>query len=274
MAIEFLRGPTTAIVTAAQAEAEAWADAVVTNEGEVSIAQYIAVNEMIFAMKNAGSWQAMDDAWLLVSESEVQALTSLKQLRLATAQAAPTFTADAGYAFNGSTQYIATGFIPSTHAVAMNTSSTRLDAYERTNVSATGFTCGIVGSANNGIRLRARNGSAITAECCNDASYGYALLADDSRGLTAVSRWRSALGAGRGYKNAVPLVKNNNPNNLGAALPSIQLLLAAHNNNGNAAGFRACTLGWVSIGAALSNAQELEHYNALQAYMTTKGANV
>lgn len=257
---------------ALDADVVTWAAAVVTNGGTVSAGRTAQVSSYVTALKASGSWALTDDYWMLVAENEAQALTSLKQRRLATAVAAPTFTTDRGYAFNGSTQYINTGFIPSTHAVAMTGSNMRLAAYERTNVGATTYAAGTLDSGTQNCRLIPRTAGNAVSGGLNSASATYVASITDSRGLTAVSRTDAPVfevfrPAGLSAGTVVP-------GSSGTVLPSRALYIGAYNNAGTATAFRAATEGFVSIGASLSAAQELAAYNALQSFMTAVGANV
>ncbi len=248
----------------------AWAAAVVANGGTVSAARAAIVAQFIGAEKDAGTWARTDDYWLLCAESSVQALTSLKQRRLATVTDAPTFTTDRGYAFNGTTQYLDTGFIPDTHKVAMATNEARFSTYERTNVAANSYASGIINGTSIRFVCLPRSGTNTIQLAANTNSTNMVGTTTDSRGLTSTSR--TAAGVCSFYKNG-SFVETYSPP-LGSSLPTISLYIGGYNNAGVAAGFRASTLGFASIGASLTAAQELASYNAMQAYMTAIGANV
>src|SRR5437867_4055038 len=86
--------------------ADRWRGAVVANGGSVSSARYELVATLIEASMACGHWWRTDDIALLVAENTTSALTTLKRRALMTVAAAPTFTTDRGYAFNGTSQYI------------------------------------------------------------------------------------------------------------------------------------------------------------------------
>ena len=67
------------------ADVLSWRDAVVANGGSVSLARQIVVDQFVFSEKEAGNWALTDDYLGLWAENAAQALTSLKQRRLATA---------------------------------------------------------------------------------------------------------------------------------------------------------------------------------------------
>lgn len=249
----------------------AWAAAVVTNGGTVSAARAAIVGQFIGAEKDSGAWALTDDYWGLWAESEAQALTSLKQRRLATAVAAPTFTTDRGYAFNGTSQYIDTGFIPGTHGINCTGTNQRLGAYERTNVSASGFSAGTLDSVSVVLGINNRN-AAVTTGRTNAAGVNFTLGTANSQGLKATSR----AGGGTTMKMFDRGVKltDGTATTPGSTAPTRALYIAAVNNVGTASSFRAASTGFVVIGGPLSDAQELAHYTAVQAWATSVGANV
>lgn len=249
----------------------AWRNAVIANGGFVSSPRLAIISAFVRAEKASGAWAKLDDAWLLVAENETQALVSLKQRRLATAVNAPTFTADAGYAFNGTTQYINTGFIPATHAVAMTGSDMRAAAYERANVASQGSNIGVLDGTDINIRLRGRSTSDTIAGSLSGALVGGSAVLD-SRGYSAVSRSGSAdlsfYRNGAAHGTATPGTSTT-------TLPGREAYIGCNNNAGVAAGFRAATIGYAALGASLTAAQELAEYNALQSFMTAaNGAQV
>lgn len=252
---------------------ERWADAVVANGGTVSEAVANIVEKFIAADKASGVWALRDDCWRLWGENAAQALTSLKQRRLATAVNAPTFTANRGYAFDGITQYINTGFIPSTHAVAMTGINLRIGAYTRTNLSANRYAAGADGATNQGLYINPR-GSGTAADrlrgkvnCATTSASG---SFSDSRGYSALSRNDTTF---EPYKNGAsagtlaPLATDNN-------LPTVALYIGGMNAADVLTLPRATSVGFVDVGASLSAAQELAAYTALQATATAVGAQV
>lgn len=253
------------------ADALLWRDAVVTNGGTVSGPRLAIVSAFIRAEKASGAWALTDDYWGLWGESEPQALTSLKQRRLATAVNSPTFTIDRGYAFNGTTQYINTGFAPNTHKVAMTGSNARLAIYERTNVLADNYAAGSYNGVPQGLLITPRFGSN-TARTMIDSSVDIILgTVTDSRGLTAGYRSDTTnLGI---YKNGASLGTMTSASN-GTALPTSALAIGCFLNGVTPGSFRAASEGFVCVGASLSAAQELAQYNAVQAWATAVGAQV
>ena len=197
-------------------------------------------------------------------------MTSLKQRRLATAVAAPTFTTDRGYAFNGTTQYLNTGFIPSTNGINCTGTNQRLGVYERTNVSSAGISAGTLDAAGRNLTINNRTGTTATSRT-NGLTASFTLSVNDSRGLKAASR----AGGGSTVKMFNRGVKLTDATiAAGTAAPTRAIYVACFNNAGTAASFRASSVGFVVVGGPLSDAQELAQYNAIQAWATSVGANV
>jgi len=251
------------------ADAVLWRDAVVTNSGTVSDARLTLMSQFIKALKAGGAWALQDDYWQLCAENSQSALTSLKQRRLAAVVAAPTFTIDRGYAFNGTTQYVDTGFIPSTHAINLTGTNQRLSVYERTNVNANTTSIGAFTSATLNMRIVGRTGTTTTGTLNSGAA---AFTISDGRGYTAISRAGGSTTMSA-HKNGAALADVTGLT-VGTSLLAIALFIGARNNAGVADTFRAVTTGFASVGAPMTTAQELAEYNAVQAYMTAIGANV
>jgi len=255
------------------ADAWAWRNAVVANGGTVSDARLSVVSTFIRAEKAAGTWALTDDYWVLWAENAIQALTSLKQRRLAVAVNSPTFTADRDYTFNGSTNYLNAGFIPSTHGIGYTGLNQRLAVYERTNLNSSGGSAGASISTGARIFIVARNSSALTA-AANNSSGGisFAISPADSRGLKAISRADGGTTV-KGHDRGVALT-DVTVGAVGTGIPNIPLFIGAINNGGTPSGFRACSVGFAAIGGPLSAPQELAQYDNVQAWATAVGAQV
>lgn len=252
------------------ADTLAWEAQVIVNGGTVSLARRIIVDQFIFDLKSAGAWALTDDYWAFWAENTAQALTSLKQRRLATAVNAPTFTADRDYAFDGATQYIDTGFVSNISAVAMTGTNLRLSVYERTNVGTTTFAAGAYNSSTRNIVIvpRSAGGGLIGRLNSDQIQAGSTFV--DSRGMSVVQRSGSSYGV---YKNGTPYAITG-PTIEGVDLTGQPLGIGAYIVSGAGSGHRAASIGFASIGAAMSDAQNLAAYNATQAFATAVGAQV
>ena len=275
MGFKYINRPRGGSSRAFDAEVLAWRDAVILNGGSVSLSRLIIVDQFVFSERASGAWTLTDDYWALWAENAIQALTSLKQRRLATMVNSPSFTPDRGYAFNGTTQYVDTGFIPSTHAAVMTATSARIEAYERDNVATNTYAAGVADASNKRLTVSPRDGGGtrVYGEA-NAAAATFVLSGADSRGLTAVSRNGGTAADCVAYKNGVAITRATDPAGFGATLPVVSVFIGGFNAAGVLSNPRASSIGFVSCGAALSVAQELAHYNAVQEFASAVGAQV
>ncbi len=254
------------------ADARLWAASVIANGGSVSVSRLSIVSRFIVAEKASGAWALTDDYLALWGENAPQALTSLKQRRLATAVNSPTFTPSEGYALNGLTNYVDTGFVPSTHGINLTAANQRIGVYERTNVSGNTSAAGARSAAANSIQVRPRSATTTLTGIMGGA-IGTFTIAADSRGYSVVS-WTSADSTMmRGCKNGVRL-SNATGLTIPSAIPTFSFFIGGTNQNGALSVARATTNGLTCVGAQMSDAQELAQYNAIQAWATSIGANV
>jgi len=251
----------------------AWRDAVAANGGSVSLARLIVVDQFVFREKGSGCWALTDDYLGFWAENAAQALTSLKQRRLATAVNSPVFTPDRDYTLNGSTSYVDTGFVPGSHAVAMTTSSVHAEVYERTNLNGANSALGTNSGSNRAVNIFPRNGG-VANLAANNVGAVYTLSVATSAGLTQTGRTGATVSDMYAAKNGVDLVQFAPATNVGATLPSNSFYVGAANFSGVMSQARAGSVGYVAWGAALSGAQRLARYNAVQAWATSVGAQV
>lgn len=250
-----------------------WAAAVVANGGTVSDNRLRIVNNFIQKEKVSGAWALTDDYLGFWAENAIQGLTSLKQRRLAVAVNTPTFTTNRNYVFNGTTNYVDTGFIPSTHAVAMALSSTHAEVYERTNVNGTNGSLGANSGSNRAIATFPRDGSNVLV-AANGLGAVYTLSPLTSAGLTQFGRNGATTADVYGAKNGSNLVQTSPHTSLGASLPSDSFFVGGVNLLGALNLPRAASVGYTAWGAALTSAQRLARYTNVQAWATSVGANV
>lgn len=254
----------------------AWANAVVANGGSVSSGRISRNRATVAAWKAGTSWSLADDILTLVAENPAQALTSWKQRRLATLVApttAPVFGVDQGYTFNGTDNAINTGFIPNTHKVAMGQDNVRVAGYFRNNIITTNYAIGVSTGGSTRIRLRPQGTGVVAADV--NANGGTWTIIGDSRGYKSASRNAATAAASLAYANAVLLTRTADPSTYSTTgLPTAALYIGCQNNSGTPMNFTAYQTSLVVIGAALSAAQELAEYNAIQAHMTALGAQV
>ena len=272
MPIAFLnwaRGSTRAF----DADVLAWRDAVLANGGSVSLARLIVVDQFVFSEKTAGLWALTDDYLGFWAENAVQALTSLKQRRLATAVNSPSFTADRDYTFNGTTSYADTGFVPGTHAMVMSTNSAHAEVYERTNVNSATSSLGVNSGSSRAINVFPRDAGVVRAGA-NGTGAIYTLSPATSAGLTQFGRNGDTVTDVYGAKNGLELVQTAPLSALGASLPSHRFYVGGANVSGSLSQARAASVGYLAWGAALTSGQRLARYGNVQAWATSVGAQI
>jgi len=250
-----------------------WASAVAAAGGTVSAGRFSVVATFIAAEMASGAWWRTDDYQGLWAESAAQSLTSIKQRRLATATNSPTFTADRGYTFNGTTNYIDTGFTPGTHAVSMATTSVHIETYERVDpgTNSVSVGCSSSGSRALSIRPRVAGNASVSA---NAGAATYTLPVSTSLGMTQTGRNGPLVTDVYGAKNGVDMTRTTDPAAAGASLPVDPIAIGCLYSSGVAQSFRAASVGFVAYGAALNGTQRLARYNNVQAWATAVGAQV
>lgn len=257
---------------AIDADAALYFAAVVTAGGTVSDVRKSIVNTFFLNEKASGAWTLTDDYWGLWAENATQALVSLKQRRTATVTAAPTFTADNGYTFNGTSNFINTGFVPSTHCVAGSGTNQRIAVYERVNVATATYAMGAFTSGTVNWRLQPRSAANAMVALLNSGNASATLSVANSQGYSAMSRASGGTVA-IPYKNGAALTSATGLT-VGTTLTANAVYIGAFNNAGSAAGFRPTSIGMTCIGAPLSAAQELAQYNNVQQWGTAVGGAV
>lgn len=254
------------------ADAALWELDVIANGGTVSSLDRIVVNTIIQMEKARGTWILTDDYFVFWLSNEIAARTSLKQRRLATpaGDPAPVFTQYRGYTFNGTTNYLDTGFIPSTHAVAMTGTKMRGMIYCTSEQSSTSYAFGSISSAISKLAIRPNNSGSMSfgLNCSNTTK---ALNVNSSLGLIGASRdgstftsWQRGVTCGTSV-----------PTSTDVTLPSRNMLIGAITDNaGVVASYFPGSIGLVIVGAALTADQELAQHNNVQQSATTVGAQV
>ena len=256
------------------ADVLSWRDTIIAAGGSVSVAILSIASRFVVDEKAGGAWALTDDYWPFWGENLIQATVSLKQRRTVTLVNAPVFTARRHFATDGTSRSLNTGFIPATHSVAATTQNTRLAIYLRENLSGNLYAAGASSSSNRTLRVRPRNASVAYLDV-NSSSGTYTLPAATSAGYTAGSRDAASGANSYAYKNGVAMVQAVAPTAFGSAsLPIVPILVGGYNNAGVFTSPRATSIGFMTVGATLSAAQELAQYNAVQAWATAVGANV
>lgn len=189
-----------------------------------------AINQFILDLKAASIWTKFDRLWLFANQDATAALMDIKALENATPVNAPAFTAGRGYAGNGSTSYLNTNFVPSTHGVNYTLNSA-LMAAEVVSVGAIQGSA-IMGMSINGVATtqifpRFSDGNAYGDVNSNSAGDMAAVNANADGALFMVQRTAS---------NAAALYRNNvlldDTAAASTSLPAVAIFVLGRNSNG------------------------------------------
>lgn len=257
-------GPSTGLDPATTA----WINAVVGAGGTVSMARRTVVNTLIAGLKTDGVFGSLDRLWIFAAENTQSATIDMKSLQTASPQNSPTFTVDRGYAGDGISSYIDTGFNTNSSGVNYSVNSATFFAYDRNGLGI--IDPGLIGVTDTGnvtSTMMGKDGQ--TAADINDNSLQNVLTG--TAGLIAVNR--SGASANQVYQNGSSIASGSDPSR---GLPNVgNMFICAANNNGGGAGFFFTDqFAAVGLGGSLSSTGHSSLYTRIQSYMTSVGANV
>ena len=227
------------------------------------------IDRFIRRLKNSGLWSGLDVLWVLRAHDAQAARLNWKNPAsfALTATNSPTFTTDRGYAGNGSSSYLDTGWTPSTNAAQFTQNSASLGVYLTSGVgtdtaNSTPTQIGSIGgngaflvawgAASNGIRGRVNASS--TAETSSTVSTRYGLSTLD----------RSGSGTFTGYRDGV---SKGGSGIASASIPTQAFSLLALNNGGSIVNFSDNQIGLAFAGASLGATGNAELYSAWLEYV-------
>lgn len=224
-----------------------------------------ALNTLIAALKTAGVWAKLDALYIMAAhDAQAARVNALDPASVATVNGTLTFTTDRGYAGNGSTGYLNTGWNPTTASSPKYTqNSAHMGVWNRT-VSGNGTDVGITNYA----LIRSNYfGTARTYTNQNG-------VIDIPAGGVGHFLWtRRTSTSVEGYKNATSGVTSGFGS---SAIINAPFLIAAANSHTTggvtAADFSGNQLPFVHWGAQLSAGEITALYNALDTYKTAVGA--
>lgn len=255
-------------------DAQAHHDVVVGLGAAYSVEQLFLVSYTIRALKTAGVWPKTCDGVVQVAENLTQALVSWKTRRVGTAFNSPTFTVNGGIEYNGVTNGVDTGHIPSSHATAMTPNSNRTYWYDLSSLSANSYAAGAAGSTNRNLRVRPRNGASALGDNNSTGAATYTLPVASSLGGLTMQRTGAALTDVDGYKRGVAMTRTTDPTAVGATLPPVSIFIGGYNSGGVLTTPRAVKAGALFFGGHLSPSEAAAEDAIVHAYMTAKGVAV
>lgn len=224
------------------------------------------INSTIVALKAAGVWTLLD---YIHFEAAADAQSSLLNWKSASfnllAVNSPTFTADRGYAGDGTTSFLNTQFNPATAGGQFTLNSASIGVYNRTTRAASNV-LSAAGSGSNMI-VYPRQGGDICTVRLNDLGAGVSNA--NSFGLISGSRVVST--DRNTYRNGASI---GNTVVASTSLTSQPVYICGFNNSGTLTQASTDQFACSYAGGGLDATQNAALYSAIQAYMTGVGANV
>lgn len=227
------------------------------------------INDLIRSMKGAGVWQKLDALYVMAAADAQAAQRNWKadQYNL-TEISSPTFAVDRGYAGNGSSSYLTTGFVPSTAAGQYTLNSAHLGEWTRTNAGGTPDVGSRTAGGTQVSQLNPRSGTNQANFGLNSSTFATVDSITDSSGHTCISRLSgseiSLYKAGAAVGG--PVASNTD------ALSALGLYIGAVNQAGSAAAFSTRQISAVHFGAGLSAAEASAVHASINAYLISVGA--
>jgi hypothetical protein len=229
------------------------------------------INDLISSLKKAAVWAKLD-AFYVLAAADTQAAQRnwVQDANNLTLVNAPTFTADRGYAGNGTTSYLDTSFNPSTAGGKLVLDNHHVGAWSRTDsVHASALIGAASAGPANHLRIAPRTSAG------NDGNYGL------SAALTTVAAagWPDSSGhyvARRSASNAVALWRNGASFATGTTastgLSNANIFVGAVSVGGTPAVLSTRQIAAAHFGAGLTDTDIAALYAALRTYMTAVGA--
>jgi len=226
-----------------------------------------AINTLIKQLKSDGNWNKLDRLWNFATEYQQHATISIvtPTSTAITEVNSPTWVASLGYTGNGTTQYLDTGFNPSSGGMYTQNNGS-IGFYSRTNSDlASGVDMGCSYGAST-ITIFARNTNTFYNRINAASSTGVSNA--DSRGFFAGSRSSSTTQLG--FKNGSQVSSGSQTSN---ALVNYNMYIMAYNyNGGGPANWTTRQYAMAFIGTGAIDQGTL--YAAIQTFATTMGFNV
>jgi hypothetical protein len=236
--------------------------------GTLSATEQLAIDTLVRQMKLDGIWTKMKAIYPMVGASAAACAQNLKSSSFT-----GTFTATGWtFASTGVTPnpillaYMDSGLIPSVDIASVN--STHIAAYVRTD-SFSGAIMGCFNTgATNGLYTNPKFGGG-TQESRNNSGNGGNAVSTDSRGFWINNRISSSQ-----YKIFRNLTTNQTSNTATTGLCSISAYIGALNRQGLTVESQNREIAFGSIGDGFTDLEQIDYYNAVQAFQTTLSRQV
>lgn len=255
----------------ANAETTTWVNAVVGDGGTVSAGRQTIVDNLITSLKGSGHWANTDRLWLFGAENTQSALRDIKTTALASVVNAPTFTANQGYAGNGTSSYVDSGAVL-TAMTAYTLNAASLFTYIRTSrTTGQAYAHGVVGANGQPAQLFINYTSNNNFNSINNGN------ATGGTDINVQGGWVATRVGANDFRNFQKGVQTGPTETLSAAVavPTTRsVYVGARNNNGTADNFSADQFSILGIGGGFNTTDAPLLDAAINSYMTSLGTNV
>ena len=229
------------------------------------------INDTVNSLIVSGLWAKHDTIWVMAAHSQQAGQINWKnpgQFTL-TLVNSPTFTAFQGFAGDGATKYITTGWIASVHGQNFKLNNGASYVYDRTNLTESKYQASVYSAGPN-------SGNINITRAAGDLAYFYAndvtnstYPSTDSRGLFLNNR----VGAGTktAYKNGI---FQSSAAVASVALPTLEDYILGCNANGSLSLPTSHEIAIRGYAGGLTTDEQMKLYNIWQKYMTNMNTQV
>jgi hypothetical protein len=230
------------------------------------------INDLIVALKTAGVWTKLEVLYLFAAhDAQAARLNWISSSFDATTANSPVFTTDRGYAGDGSTSYLSTGWNPSLSSIfLLNASSVGVYINAGADTADNNrFTCGVRDTGtNDGVNICPRGATTIRGRINNNAQAVFGAVSTN-RGSTAIVRSSSvtltAYRDGSAAGVADPFTST--------ARPNLTAYVCGVNGSGALQSSLPDRIASVYFGGVLTAIEVAALHSARLTYLTAIGAN-
>ena len=254
-------------------EVLSYLDVVSSNGYSVSTTRSLLLNSFVGSLKEHSLYNSIDEFWIHAGENEFQALLGFKSLVLGTAVNTPVFTANVGYRFDGSTNYVNSGWNVTARASSMVFDSIHMGIYDRTVTSITSvylMTAYHATSANR-MLLNPKRASGSLSQFTMISAAGQSTSAGNNGFYVATKNNTTS----NVYINGVTQTVSTAPATFGTALPMGNVIFGGFiTPPATLSAAKSGNTAFATIGASLTEAQNNTYFEIVQSFLTNIGAAV
>jgi hypothetical protein len=230
--------------------------------GTLTTTEQNATNQLVLDMKSAGIWSSMQAVYPMVGASAASCAQNLVSSSFTgTFNGGVTF-ASTGVTSNGTTGYMATGYVPNTNGLL---DSAHLSFYSRTNVVGSQVDMGIAGASSHYLLF-------------NFSGQGYCAInsAENPQLIPPTTTLGFMIGA-RNNATTEQYNTNGTYQSIGrssVSLPTNSIFVFGYNNSGSPLFVSTKQCAFASIGSGLSQSQMVSFQSLMTTFQTSLSRNV